>query len=154
MLDFEQNVPLAEQLAHLLGDTVAAKFLAHGYHWNVKGFDFKEFHGFFEEIYTQFDEAIDPLAENILKLGFDAPYLLSDFMELACCADQARIENGSANEMAQSLLKINTDVIDHYKETFTLANSMNEQGIANFIADQIDHHQKISWQLRATLSLQ
>jgi starvation-inducible DNA-binding protein len=153
MLDFEQNVPLAEQLAHILGDTVTAKFLAHGYHWNVKGFDFKEFHAFFEEIYTEFDEAIDPLAENILKLGFDAPYLLTDFIALTCI-EQERIENGSANEMAQSLLKINTMVIDHYKDAFTTADSMNEQGIANFIADQIDHHQKISWQLRATLSLQ
>lgn len=153
MLDFEENVPLAELLAHILGDTVTAKFLAHGYHWNVKGFDFKEFHAFFEEIYTEFDEAIDPLAENILKLGFDAPYLMTDFIELTCI-DQDRIENGSANEMAQSLLKINTLVIDHYKEAFTVADTMNEQGIANFIADQIDHHQKISWQLRATLSLQ
>jgi starvation-inducible DNA-binding protein len=153
MLDFEQNVPLAEQLAHILGDTVTAKFLAHGYHWNVKGFDFKEFHAFFEEIYTQFDDAIDPLAENILKLGFDAPYLLTDYVDLTCI-EQERIENGSANEMAQSLLKINTMVIDHYKDIFTIADSMNEQGIANFIADQIDHHQKISWQLRATLSLQ
>ena len=57
----------------------------------------------------------------------------------------------SAIEMIRNLLVSNDQIISDLKETFTLANDSNEQGLANFIAERIDQHQFWSWQLSVSL---
>jgi starvation-inducible DNA-binding protein len=144
---------LAEQLAHLLADVTTLGFLAQGYHWNVKGLNFSQFHGFFAEIYADIDGAIDPLAENIRKLGYDAPYLITDFVELTCIARQDR-ELGDPVLMVESLARVNQGVILCYEQAFGMADACNEQGIADFLAGRIDMHKKWQWQLKSTLGVQ
>lgn len=144
-------IPVAEKLAALLSTLVSAKFIAQGYHWNVKGRDFREFHEFFSDIYEDFDGAIDPTAENILKLGFDAPYLLGDFQEMTC-TNEERIQNGNVEAMLVSLVRVNQALLDASFDAFAVANEANEQGIANFLAERIDQHKKWNWQLTAALA--
>lgn len=148
----QASIPLAEQLAKLLSDLSVASFLSHGYHWNVKGKDFKEFHAFFGDIYDDYDGAIDPIAENILKLGFEAPYLLEDFQSMTSIKEE-RIEGGDIDTMLESLLRINQTLLDGSFALFAVATDVNEQGIANFAAERIDIHQKWNWQLKASLGL-
>jgi starvation-inducible DNA-binding protein len=150
--DFKGSTDLAKHLAMCLGGTVLAKFIAHGYHWNVKGKHFSQLHEFFQEIYEDYDSAIDPFAENIRKLGYDAPYLLSDFIEISSIPEPTRITSG-AHEMIASLYEINGALLGCIKNGFDVANTCNEQGIANFLAERIDMHQKWAWQLRSSLSL-
>ena len=71
---------LVNSLKVLLSDVVTFYFKAHGYHWNVQGPDFSEYHGLFEEIYGDLYGAIDPTAESIRKLGDFSPYRLQDFV--------------------------------------------------------------------------
>lgn len=142
---------LAQKLALTLSDVVIFRSLAQGYHWNVKGSDFTENHAFFAAIYGDVDGSVDPLAENILKLGFDAPYLLQDFLSLGYLAEQGRI-GGSARSMLESLAETNAVIIEHYMDAFDCADSCRQQGIADFLAGRIDAHQKWQWQLAATLA--
>jgi starvation-inducible DNA-binding protein len=153
MHEVDGNVQLAEKLAKVLSDLVIFKSLAQGYHWNVSGVEFTQLHGFFSEIYEDVDSAIDPLAEDILKLGFDAPYLLQDFIDMSCICDQPRISDGNGMLMVQSLYDNNKAVLGRLDEAFQEANAVNQQGIANFLAERIDAHQKWNWQLRATLGI-
>lgn len=148
----EKSVPLAEQLAIFLSDLAVGAQLAHGYHWNVKGRDFKEFHAFFADLYEDFDGAIDPVAENMLKLGFEAPYLLEDFLGMANIKEE-RIVGGDIDTMIASLVRINETLLADSFAVFEAASMVNEQGIANFAAERIDIHQKWNWQLKATLGL-
>lgn len=150
--DFKGNTDLAKHLAICLGSTVLSKFIAHGYHWNVKGIEFSQMHDFFSEIYEDYDSAIDPLAENIRKLGYDAPYLLTDFVELSSIPEPTRITS-DASAMLLSLYEINNALHECIKKAFNVANNCNEQGIANFLAERIDMHQKWSWQLRSSLKM-
>ena len=160
MIDMHEDMPsanskaeLAQHLAKALSSTVVFKFLAHGYHWNVKSKDFRELHDFFEEIYEDADSALDPIAESIRKLGFDAPYFLSDFLEMSC-VDAGRRLSSNADEMLTSLYQENNKLINDLKKAFNYAsNNANEQGIANLIADRIEMHQKWEWQLRSTIGL-
>lgn len=147
------SVELAEHLAHLLADTVTLSHITQGYHWNVTGPDFKEMHAFFSEIYGDLDGAVDPLAENIVKLGYEAPYFLGDFEQLTCIKNVERIEDGYAKEMLESLFELNGHLTGCAKNAFNVANGINEQGIANFLAERIDMHQKWNWQLKATLGI-
>jgi starvation-inducible DNA-binding protein len=142
---------LADSLAHFLADTVTMYSIVHGYHWNVKGKDFKEFHSFFGDIYEDIYSAEDQIAEYIVSLGYDAPYFPADFTELTCFKDVRRVTNGDINEMVQSILSLNTHIIEEIKALFDLATAAKENGIANFIADRQDAHTKWGWQLRATL---
>lgn len=145
---------LAQYLAKIVSSLTIFSIQAHGFHWNVKGKDFREFHDFFGEIYETADGFIDDTAESILKLGYDAPYLLTDFLELSCIEQRERVSSGSDHQMSQILLSDNAKLIVVVKEAFKCAESCDEQGIADLLASIIEAHQKIQWQLRATLNVQ
>ena len=142
---------LGEKLAHLLSDVTALGFLVQGYHWNVKGINFYQFHEFFAEIYADVDGAIDPLAENIRRLGYDAPYLLNDFNSMTCIREERQF--GDPVPMVESLVRVNSTITSCYVEAFGMANACNEQGLADFIAGRIDMHKKWQWQLESTLGI-
>ena len=140
---------LAEELGELLGNMVALKFQAHGYHWNVKGPMFAQFHEFFGDIYADVDSTIDPIAENIRKLGFDSPFTLADF----AMATEFPIVPVGSDPVALSgeLFKSFSVVIPDLVETAENAECINQLGISNFLNDVQDRFQKWSWQLRAVI---
>jgi len=144
---------LCQLLAEQLSDVVAFKFIAHGYHWNVKGSQFTEYHSLFGMIYEDANDSIDPLGENILKLGYDSPFRLSDFQQLREL-DEPALTPDTPAAMAASLLDLNDDIIDGYNEAYAQSQVENQQGVANFLAERIDAHQKWSWQLRSSIGAQ
>lgn len=146
------KVGLVLCLSMLMADLVSARFVAQGYHWNVLGRNFSEFHEFFGEIYADYDSAVDPVAEDIRKLGVQAPYLLKDLVAMSQ-VDEPLIADGNPELMLLSLLKVNAQLLESTKKTFDVANNLNEQGIANFLAERIDVHQKWAWQISATLGM-
>jgi starvation-inducible DNA-binding protein len=137
---------LAEMLSVLLADTVNYRALAHGYHWNVKGPEFHQFHKVFQKLYQDADSAVDPFAEGVRKLGYDAPFTLGDFISLSDL-DTNPVTNGDPLDMTASLYQVNVQIREKLDETFKCANDCNEQGIANFIAERIDKHSEVIWQL-------
>jgi len=138
-------------LKRLLADTVGLYFRAHGYHWNVVGEDFAQYHELFAEIYGDVYGAIDPLAENIRKMGAFPQVSLKDFAADSSLADSV-LEGGSPKALAADLLMANEALIEELKAMFSMMESANEQGVANFLAERIDSHQKWSWQLASSLS--
>ena len=96
---------LEQCLKVLLADTVAMKFTAHGFHWNVEGPDFSEYHELFETIYVDVDSAIDPIAENIRKLDAYAPFALQHFVDLQSVKPVTAKPNPL--DMATALLSMN-----------------------------------------------
>lgn len=146
------NETLVASLRSLLADVVVVYLTAHGFHWNVKGQDFNQYHALFASIYEDTYGSVDDLAENILKLGADAPFNLTQFSALRTIPDTIVTDDPAV--MAADLLSKNDALVMVLKRVFDVANSVNEQGVANFIAERIDAHQKWSWQLRASLGQQ
>jgi hypothetical protein len=147
--DEPTKADLAGELAELLGNLVSLKFQAHGYHWNVKGPMFAQFHEFFGEIYDDVDSTIDPTAENIRKLGFDSPFKLADFVE----ATEFDVNAVGSDPVALSaeLFKSFSVIIPDLVELGEDAQCINQYGIVNFLADVQDRFQKWSWQLRSVI---
>ena len=145
----ETTDDLAEELSELLGNLVALKFQAHGYHWNVKGPMFAQFHELFGDIYADVDDTIDPTAENIRKLNVDAPFLLPDFV----ASTELDIKPVGSDPVALSaeLFKSFSIVIPDLVETAETADCLNQNGIVNFLNDVQDRFQKWSWQLRVII---
>lgn len=149
----EEKVPdLAEELNELLANVVSFYFKAHGAHWNVMGTDFAEYHELFGEIYADSYGSIDPIAENVRKLGKPALSGLSTIALTAELTDTA--ENVTdARVLAMEILSANEMLIQELTEAFDCAILHNQQGIANFIAERIDAHQKWKWQLSSSLGV-
>jgi HK97 family phage prohead protease len=145
----ETTDDLAEELSELLGNLVALKFQAHGYHWNVKGPLFAQFHELFGDIYADVDDTIDPTAENIRKLNVDAPFLLPDFV----ASTELDIKPVGSDPVALSgeLFKSFSMVIPDLVEATETADCLNQYGIVNFLNDVQDRFQKWSWQLRVII---
>jgi starvation-inducible DNA-binding protein len=143
------NETLAGHLAEVLSDAVVMSHVANGYHWNVKGKDFSQFHKFFGKIYEDIQGSIDPIAENILKIGYDAPFSLQDFMQRTSCK-QEPVRSGDPIRMVSSLMQMNEQILSCLNSAFKAADACNEQGIADFLAGRIDMHKKWHWQLTAT----
>jgi len=140
---------LVNSLKVLLSDVVTFYFKAHGYHWNVEGDDFPQYHDFFAAIYEDAYGSIDPIAENIRKCGEYAPFRLERFIEYRTVTDS----NVTPEEvdMSTDLYIANNQVIATLYRAFDAANSINRQGIANFIAERIDSHERWAWQLRSVI---
>ena len=122
---------------------------AHNFHWNVEGMFFKQLHDLFGDIYEEVHGSIDDFAENIRKTESYTPGSLERFSMLSRVDD----ENGvpPAQTMIAELLRDSETMVKIFKATFKMAEELNEQGLADFIAGRIDAHQKHAWMLRSTL---
>ena len=152
----EDAQPLSWQLARLLADVLTMYLHAHGAHWNVKGGRFGTFaqwHDLFAEVYEDVHGSADPIAENILKLGYDAPFRLDELLAIREISDPPVVSDDPAM-LAEMLLADNAKVLDCLDDAFNRATLEGQQGIANFLAERIDMHQKWAWQLRSSLGLQ
>lgn len=139
---------LVKALKTAMANVVTFYFMAHGYHWNVEGQDFSQYHALFSDIYEDAYGSLDPLAENIRKLDDYAPFSLQKFIDLRT-VDFKDVEP-TPKAMAKSLLKANETVLETLNDAFAAADKANQQGIANFLAERIDMHMKWAWQLRAS----
>lgn len=140
---------LVDELKVLQANVFAMYSQAHGYHWNVEGMLFKQLHAFFLEIYEDVYGAIDPISENIRKLGGKAPFGPNRWADAATININDSDELSSV-EMLQELSKTNDALVVQLKHVFEVADDEDEQGVANFIAERIDQHQFWAWQLKAS----
>ena len=159
VLEEQQDITdLVGALGVFLANTYSVYHEAHGFHWNVKGPDFAQYHELFSGIYQDLIESVDSIAENILKLGYDSPFRMSDMMTMTTIPESEsnddEEEEDTPLDMAVDLLASVSALEGEAKELFELANDADEQGVANFVAERIDALQKTMWQLRASANMQ
>ena len=140
---------LSDNLKVLLASTNSLSIKAQNFHWNVEGDNFPQYHEFFGNFYEEVYSSVDRVAEYIRTLDSYAPGSLSRYAELTIIEDQTKIPR--PNLMFAELLSDNEKMIDLLNSCFGSAEEENKQGIANFIAERLDAHEKHSWMLRSIL---
>jgi starvation-inducible DNA-binding protein len=140
---------LSDNLKVLLASTNSLSIKAQNFHWNVEGDNFPQYHEFFGNFYEEVYGSVDKIAEYIRTLDSYAPGSLSRYAELTIIEDQTKIPR--PNLMFAELLSDNGKMIDLLNGCFVSAEEENKQGIANFIAERLDAHEKHSWMLRSIL---
>ena len=140
---------LADNLKVLLGSTFAFYVKIHGFHFNIEGDNFPQYHEFLGDFYTDVYGSIDPIGEYIRTLDSYAPGSLTRYAELTIIQDQLKIPR--AELMFAELYEDNSKMIELLNHCFSSATQENKQGIANFIAERLDAHEKHQWQLRSIL---
>lgn len=141
---------LIEPLKQYQANSVVFAATAHGFHWNVEGPLFTEFHELFGEIYEDVDGTIDTIAEWIRVFDVQAPYKLTDFITNQNFMDMD-IASNSPITFTKALLMMNDKMIVDIKNMFDMATQNREQGLANFLADRQTAHQKWGWFLKSIL---
>jgi len=140
---------LADDLKTLLATEYAFVIKTQNFHWNVEGPDFAQYHNFFQELYEEVYGIIDQTAEYIRTLDVYTPGSFERFSELSVIVGQTKIPR--AMLMIQELLDDNTAILQILTQTFQSATEENNEGIANFIAERMDAHNKHAWMLRSFL---
>jgi starvation-inducible DNA-binding protein len=141
---------LADDLKTLLATEYAFVIKAQNFHWNVEGPDFAQYHQFFGDLYSEvYENTIDQTAEYIRTLDVYTPGSFERFVELSVITGQTKIPR--AMLMIQELADDNTALLQILTQTFKSAVDENNEGIANFIAERLDAHNKHGWMLRSFL---
>lgn len=144
------NKELEDELKHALGDTFLFYIKAHGFHWNVEGPNFTEYHSFFETLYKDAWEAVDLIAEHIRTLNVYCPGSASRLSELGTIEDTTEVPD--AFTMCKKLEEANEKVIQSLTTAQEKADADRKVGISNFLQDRIDIHEKHGWMLRSLVA--
>ena len=137
---------LIEQLKTILGTNFALYLKAHGYHWNIEGPNFPQYHKFLGKFYESVYGNVDPIAEHIRALNSYAPGSLARMLELADIQEATNIPDGIA--MMRDLAADNDRFILHLRAGIVAADGANEPAVGNFLQDLLDAHQKHGWMLK------
>jgi starvation-inducible DNA-binding protein len=140
-------------LADLLKTTQADAFTlylkAHFYHWNVEGINFPQYHSFLGDFYEDVHGSVDTIAELVRTLNTYAPGSLDRFKALTSITETDTVPD--AKTMMQNLYTENLKMLASLMKSYKQADSDGEIGIANYLQDRIQAHEKHSWMLRSIL---
>jgi len=140
---------LIAQLKTILGTNFALYLKVHGYHWNIEGSNFPQYHDFLGDLYTSIFEQTDSIAEHIRALNSYAPGSLARMLELADIQEATSIPDAMA--MMRDLASDNDRYILHLRAGVVAAEMANEPAVGNFLQDILDAHQKHGWMLRSII---
>lgn len=140
---------LVNKLKTLQADIVTAYFQVHGYHWNVEGMLFPEFHEKFLEIYEDVYGSIDDVSEMLRKLNEVAPFQLGEFVVNRRIGEVYSGTN--VKDQIESFLSSNEIVIADIQEAHKAAQMAGEIGISSDLEIRHSMHKKWKWQLTASL---
>lgn len=138
---------LADLLKVALADTFTFYLKAQNYHWNVEGINFPQYHSFLGELYQEVYGSVDTLAELIRTLDSYTPGSLARFKELTTIEEDDIVPDTMT--MLRILEADNTKVRLSLTKAYQAADGTGELGIANFLQDRIQAHEKHNWMLRA-----
>lgn len=134
----------------VMADTFKFYLRAHGYHWNVEGTDFLEYHQLFEKVYTEVFDSLDTIAEEIRGMGVHVPASFGRFDELSTLTEER--EQPNALEMVKRLLLENDRILVDIQKAYAEAEAAGNFGFSNLMAERQSAHHKHGWMLRSTLS--
>jgi starvation-inducible DNA-binding protein len=140
---------LIQQLKVILGTNFALYLKSHGFHWNIEGANFPQYHDFLNEFYTEVFNQNDPIAEHIRQLDSYAPGSLERMLELADLEESQNIPMALA--MMTELKRDNDRFIIHLRAGIVAAEQAAEPAIGNFLQDLLGAHQKKAWMLRSII---
>jgi starvation-inducible DNA-binding protein len=140
---------LKDTLKITLADAFTFYLKAQFYHWNVEGSDFVQYHDFLGDLYEDVQGSVDTIAELIRTLDEYAPGTLKRMQELTSITESDVIPNGL--EMMRNLFTENLKLLATLMTAYKDATDAGEEGIANFLQDRIQAHEKHSWMLRSII---
>ena len=142
---------IIDELKVSLANHIEAALTVQGYHWNVTGIDFSQYHSFFGEVYVEYFDQVDRLAEYVRIISKAEEYVNAsvDVVKLNKTIKSKVIVGSKPKEMVAEIIVLNDVLTENISSLFKLANSSNEQGLADYCAGYLDSLAKLRWKLVA-----
>ena len=122
---------------------------SHGFHVNVTGPDFYEYHKLLQKVYEDAQENIDTIAEEIRSLQSVVPFNLSRIDSLSTIEDIDSVPKGL--DMMKILLDDTETLCECIRKARAEAEAQECFGLVNYLEDRLDKHYKFQWMLRSTI---
>jgi len=122
---------------------------SHGYHVNVVGPDFYQYHKLLQKVYEDAQENIDKIAEEIRTLQSVVPFSMDRISKLSKVPDAS--DTPKALEMIKELLFDTEVVCECIRDAHSLATEQEAYGLVNYLEARLDEHYRFQWMLRSTL---
>ncbi len=140
---------VAQELSKVLADSFTVYQKTHGYHWNVRGPNFRGLHLLLEEQYNEIWTSIDEIAERIRALDQFAP------MGAAAFGNLTSIKDGdpslSSTDMIKDLIDSHEVAVATLKKAADVADEAGDISTNDLCTQRITALEKHRWMLKATL---
>lgn len=140
---------LIEQMKIYFASNFQYYVKSHGYHVNVVGPDFYQYHKLLQKVYEDAQENIDKIAEEIRTLDATVPFSANRIMELSLIEDAEDTPN--ALVMISELLDDTETVCEQIRVCRQLCEEYHCYGLLNYLEQRLDDHYRFQWMLRSTL---
>lgn len=142
---------ITDSLKVLLANHIEASLVVQGFHWNIEGLNFQQFHDFFGEVYEVYYSQVDNLAEYIRIVSVATEYVNASVDVVSTNKTiTARVVVGPQPvDMTKEIIKINDAILFGFKQLFEEANNTQQDGLADYCAGRIDCLNKLKWKLIA-----
>lgn len=138
---------IIDVLKSSLANHVECGLTIQGYHVNVEGENFKQYHEFFKEIYEDLFKQVDTLAEYVRTLteGVEYVNLAMDILSKNRTITGSLIVGKKPSDMCKAVRVLNNELLEDYSKIFDEATKEKQQGLANWAADRIDKINNVQW---------
>lgn len=149
-IDRKKAEKLVIELNVLLADYEVFYQNLRGLHWNIKGKEFFELHGKFEELYKDAFEKIDEIAERVLTLEGEPLHTYTDYLETAEVKEARNITDGSKG--VEIVVNNFRTLVKKERSILALAADAADEGTVSLMSDYISETEKTLWMLNSYLS--
>lgn len=142
---------IIDELKVALANHIEAALTVQGYHWNIEGLDFSQYHSFFGEVYAEYFDQVDRLAEYVRIISKAEEYVNAsvDVVKANKTVKSKIITGSKPKEMVEATIVLNDALTADIASLFKLATEANEQGLADYCAGYLDSLAKLRWKLVA-----
>jgi len=142
-----RNEAMVKKLNQLLSDSQVYYQNLRAFHWLVKGPQFYQLHGLFEQMYNQVNDDIDDIAERILMVGGSPLHSFDDYLS------QARLKPARDLSLPTDILPVvvanKEQLLVQFREIMALAGEIGDEGSASLMSAYIGAAEKELWMLNS-----
>ncbi len=122
-----------------------------GYHWNLVGPEFHDYHILFQDLYEKGLKFVDAIAERVRAVGGVALGTMTEFLQHSYIKeDMGPIP--APKDMVYNLLVNQEVLIRHIRQGInTTEEKRRDMGTSNFLQEILVDHEKMAWMLRSLL---
>lgn len=142
---------VVEILKQAQADAAVFFVKVHNFHWNVKGADFHPIHKATEEIYEEFADVFDDVAERVLQLGHTPYVTLADMLKNAKLKEESKA-NFNSKDVLKAILADYKYFIKLFEELSSEADKAGDKVSAAYADDKVGELQKAVWMINAQLA--
>lgn len=141
---------IAQQVNQLIPDAAVFYQKLRNYHWNIKGEVFFELHEKFEELYTEWSDVIDTLAERVLMLGGRPYSTLREMVDNATLEE--RVEFANEREVVEHVVEVLDILSSKMSAVSNEAATEGDRGTIFTLDSVVAATEKHAWMLRTWLA--